>query len=221
MVMSWEIPPSVFVYTLSVEQTTMSWAAGLRRLIIPGPFQEVHFISGMPYDHARNQACMRFLESGAEWLFSIDSDVIAPRDAIPRLISRGKPVISGIYARRSPPVGIPVMIKDGRWVTEYPANALIEVDVVGAGLLLIHRSVIERLPPIDPEIGRAWFSWRVDRQHLLPPGEGMSEDFCFCKQVRDKLKIPIVVDTSVVAAHVGLCQAMPGYFGPIDSVAVQ
>lgn len=218
--MSWEIPPSVFVYTLSVEMTTMAWARGLRQLIIPGPLQDVHFISGMPFDHGRNTAMMRFLESGADYAFSLDSDVIPPRDAILRLISRGKPVISGVYARRSPPVGIPVMIRNGQWVTEYPAKSLIEVDVVGAGCLLIHRSVIEKLPPVDPELGRAWFSWRVDRAHLLPPGDGMSEDFVFCKQVREKLGIPIVVDTSVVTKHVGLAEALPGHFGPIDAVPI-
>lgn len=219
--MAWEIPPSVFVYTLSVEMTTMAWARGLRQLIIPGPLQDVHFISGMPYDHGRNTAMMRFLESGADYAFSLDSDVIPPRDAILRLISRGKPVISGVYARRSPPVGIPVMIRNGQWVTEYPPKSLIEVDVVGAGCLLVHRSVVEKLPPSDPKRGKHWFDWRVDMQSLTNDhSEAMSEDFMFCKAVRTKLGIPIVVDTSVITKHVGLAEALPGHFGPIDTVTV-
>lgn len=176
----------------------------------------------MPYDHARNAACQQALNCGADWLFFLDSDVIPPRDAVLRLMAHRQPIISGVYARRSPPVSLPVMIKDGRWVTDYQPGAIIEVDVVGAGCLLIHRSVLERFlsNPIGANRGKGWFDWRVDMAHLLPPGEAMSEDFCFCLHARRAFGYKILVDTSIVCRHVGHCQSLPGRFEALDCAPV-
>jgi hypothetical protein len=100
--MSWEIKAQnkVLVYTIHVDVTTMAWAYGFKNLIIPGQFIG---LSGMPYDHSRNAAVMQFLSGPWEWLFSLDSDVIPPRDAILRLLAHNQPFISGLYNRRSPP----------------------------------------------------------------------------------------------------------------------
>ncbi len=59
---SWEIKAAnrVLCAILSVEQVTMAWAQGFRRLIIPGP--EPLSISGLPFDHARNVACRAALD---------------------------------------------------------------------------------------------------------------------------------------------------------------
>ncbi len=204
---------SVVCGILHTEVTSMAWSLGLRRLqpwtmpVIP--------LSGRPFDEARNLLAMRALECGAEWLFFLDSDVVPPEDAVPRLIARGKPLISGIYARRSPPMSLPVMMRGGRWVEKYPANTLIEVDVVGAGCMLIHRSILEKLPPQRP--GKHWFDWRVDMQAVLPPGECLSEDYTFCYHVKRQLGIPTVVDTSVICRHIGLGESTPGNFGPVNT----
>ena len=176
---AWEIrqQQSVLCGILHVDTTTVAWAFGLRNLIMPGSFMPV---AGMPFDMARNVVCGKALELGAEWVFFLDSDVIPPRDAVLRLMSHRQPVVSGVYCRRSPPHGLPVMIKNGQWVTQFVSGSVIDVDVVGAGCLLIHRTVLGALPPLDERRGKRWFDWRVDMQHLLPPGEAMSEDFMFC-----------------------------------------
>lgn len=210
---SWEIQQqqSVLVNILHTDVTTVAWAFGLRNLQIPGGLMP---LAGMPYDHARNVACQVTLDRGAEWLFFLDSDVIPPHDAILRLMSRQQPIISGVYCRRSPPVAIPVMMRGGQWVTSYPANSIIEVDVVGAGCLLIHRSVLERIPPQRP--GKRWFDWRVDMKGLMPDGECMSEDFTFCLHCR-RNGYKILVDTSVQCKHVGLAESKYMSFGPLDA----
>jgi hypothetical protein len=41
----------------------------------------------------------------------------------------------------------------------------------------------------------------------------MSEDFVFCLQCR-KMGLPILVDTSVVARHIGYAESTPGRFVP-------
>lgn len=216
---AWELKKQnkVCCAIIHVETTTVAWALALRRLIIPGP--EPLVVTGLPFDHARNVCARHALDSGAEWLFFLDSDVAPPPDAVPRLLAWDRPVISGMYCRRSPPHAVPVMMRDDRWVTDIPApgkGPLVEVELVGAGCLLIHRRVLEQLPPHRP--GKPWFDWRSDigPPHCRP-GEAMSEDFTFCKAVREKLNIPVMVDTSVRCRHIGMAEADYGSFVPLNN----
>lgn len=214
---AWEIrnAHSVLVYTLHTDLVSIAWSYGFRNLVIPGDYMG---LAGMPYDHARNLACMRCLEGGYEWLFSLDSDVIPPRDAILRLLARNQPIISGLYCRRSPPHGVPVMIRDGTWYSDFKPGSVVEVDLVGAGCLLLHRSVLESLPPQRPEAGKHWFDWRIDCQAVLPPGECLSEDFTMCQHSKRR-GYKILVDTSVVCRHVGLAQSTFWKFEPCEATA--
>lgn len=215
---AWETPQaSVLGAVLHVDIVTYSWAIGIRNLILPnGQFIG---LSGMPYDMARNSACMRALECGASHIFFIDSDVIAPPDTVLRLLAHNAPVVSGMYCRRSPPAGVPVAIKDGKWLTDFKQGSTVEVDFVGAGCLLIRRDVLEQLPPSSA--GRHWFHWRVDMRgaNVFPDNACMSEDFVFCQNVREKLGHRILLDTSIVARHIGLAQATFGSFVPLDYAA--
>jgi hypothetical protein len=213
---SWEIrkQSSILIGILHTETTTVAWAFGLRNLIVPGAIVP---LSGMPFDHARNVAAMLALDHGAEWLGYLDSDVIPPRDAFVRLMDHNQPIVSGLYCRRSPPISVPVMIKNGGWLTQYPANRLIEVDYVGAGCLVVHRSVLEKMPPQRPEFGKHWFDWKVDMKGLLPHEECLSEDFSFCQWARRKLGVKVLVDTGIICRHVGSAQSLPGRFDALES----
>ncbi len=212
----WEIQPTVLVCTLHTDVTTMAWAYGLRNLIVPG---QVFGLAGMPFDMARNVACQQALQAGADYLFFLDSDVIPPKDTILRLMKHDLPIVSGIYCRRSPPHAVPVMIRNGQWVTEYPANSLIEVDYVGAGCLLIRRDVLEHFPPIDDKRGKRWFDWRVDMAGLLPQGEALSEDFSFCLAAK-RCGLKVIVDTGIQCRHVGFGQSTFGSFVPLDTTPI-
>ena len=217
---SWEIREQnrVLCAILHVDTTTIAWSFGLRNLIVPGPIIP---LAGMPFDHARNVACKMAIQNGLEWLYFLDSDVVPPRDAVLRLMAHGKPIVSGMYRRRSPPVAVPVMLRGGQWITQFPPNQLIEVDLVGAGCLLVHRTVLERLPPQRPEAGKHWFDWRVDCAGLLPPGECLSEDFTFCTWAKKKLGIPTLVDTSVRCRHIGFAEADgEGNWKPLEALPV-
>jgi hypothetical protein len=90
--------------------------------------------------------------------------------------------------------------------------------VVGAGLLVIHRSVLETLPPIDGRRGKKWFDWRLQMQGILPPGEAMSEDFTMCLHARrSEMGYKILVDTSVQARHIGYAESTFGRFKPCEA----
>lgn len=217
---SWEIlnieqnNPRVLVATLTRELVTTAWAMHFRQLIIPhGTFT---MLSGMPFGMARDTACQKLLELGWEYLFFLDDDVGCPPDTIQRLMRHKLPIVSGVYYRRMNPL-TPVMLKNSpsgpQWITEYPINTLLDVDFVGAGCLLIHREVIEKFP--HPSPNEKWFQWRCnhyDKPHL----ERVSEDFAFCKDVREKMGLKIFVDTSIQCKHIGLCESSIEGFKPLE-----
>jgi hypothetical protein len=220
--MSWEFKEKnkVFTAILSVETVSTHWALGLRRLDIPGP--EPITVAGMPFDHARNEAVKAFLQSPCSHLFFLDSDVVCPSDAVHRLLKWNRPIISGMYCRRSPPHAIPVMMRNHQWVTDIPGdprNPLVEVDLVGSGCLLLSRQLMEEYPKVaNPRPGKPWFDWRVDMKGFMPPHECLSEDFSFNYGVRTKMGIPIFVDTSIRCRHVGYAEADYGVFVPLGAL---
>ncbi len=211
---SWEIVANrkVLLAVIHTETTSIAWSAAFRRLILPGDFT---FVSGMPFDHSRNAAVQQLLASPFQWLFFLDSDVICPPDAILRLMSHNLPVVSGMYNRRSTPHAVPVMIKNGAWVTNYVPGSLVEVDWVGAGALLVHRSIFEKLPPQRP--GKPWFDWRVDMRGtgVVPDDTCLSEDFTFNQHVKRTLGISTYVDTGVECVHCGLFAVKHGDVRPL------
>jgi len=215
---AWEQPRhTVLTAILHVENTTVAWSFGLRNLIIPGglaPF------TGMPFDHARNAAVQAAIAHNCTHLFFLDSDVIPPKDAILRLLAHNKPIISGVYHRRSPPVGVPVMIKGGTWVTQYPPNAVMEVDLVGAGCLLLDVAMLKKMTPQRP--GYHWFDWRVNFKGLgiYPDHECLSEDFSFCVHAKRTMNIPTLVDTSIKCRHVGYSESEYASFNALNTTPV-
>jgi hypothetical protein len=212
----WEIKPTVFTAILYVDSVNFSWACGLRRLRLHGP--EPVGYSGMPYDMARNQAAMNCLDSGCDYLFFLDSDVVPPPDAVERLIARNVPVVSGVYARRSPPETLPVAMINGQWLSpRLPKNKLLDVHLVGAGCLLVKREVLKALPPLDAHRGKHWFDWRVDMRSTLPPGRALSEDYSFCVHCWEH-GIPVKLDTSVRCVHQGMADYIAGRQGPINTL---
>ena len=222
---SWEQKElrKVCCFTLSVETVSTAWAMGLRTLhphtmpVVP--------LSGMPFDMARNQAVFSALEQGFDYIFFLDSDVIPQPDAVLRLLAHNKPFISGVYHRRSPPESVPVCIKNGTWFCAPPGSGVHEVDMVGAGLLLIHRSVFEKIPLQRPEMGKPWFDWKVDAKtawrhdcpRALPEGECLSEDFSFCINMKRTLGIPVLVDFSIQSRHVGYGESTFMKFAPCNT----
>ena len=194
--------PSVLLAILTREIVTTKWAFGFRNFALPSA-SGVSFRCGAPYDVMRNSACDDALRAGFQWLMFLDDDVIAPPDTFARLAGHGADVISGLYYRRQEPI-CPVAMtigKDGQttWVRAWsPPDSTIEVDLVGAGCLLIHRRVLEAL-------GAPWFEWQIGkpRDAAQPKVGAMSEDFAFCMRAKSA-GFKIYLDTSIRCEHVGL-----------------
>jgi hypothetical protein len=203
---AWELP-RVLVAILTREIVTTKWASGFRNLHLPEK-SDVVFLSGMPFDHARNHAVQLALDHGFTHLFFLDDDVIPPPDAISRLTIQGAPITSGLYYRRAAPL-LPVALYETEQgpahIVEFPGD-LIWADLVGAGCLLIETDVLRKIPA-------PWFQWTIDR-HDLPESQRCSEDFYFCRRARE-YGFKIVVNSTVRCQHVGLSSSLDGSLSPL------
>ena len=209
---SWEFArPEVLVAILTRGVVPTKWAVSYRKLEIPGGREPI-FLTGMPFDHARNEACKSAVKGGFQWLFFLDDDVMPPPDTIARLIAHGKDVVSGLYFRRAEPIQ-PVMLRDGKpkptFILDYQPGQLVEADLVGAGCLLIHRRVLEALQ-------KNWFEWKLGRDDEIPEEERASEDFVFARKAK-RAGFGVYVDTSVQCLHAGYGRSdAKGQFIPLE-----
>lgn len=113
----------------------------------------------------RSQAFARkkFLESDADYMLSLESDIFAPEDAVQRLLSHGKDIVTGLYhigdkskGQRVPCITIYKYNEDlqasgtrllhpSEWA-EYQNRGLVDVLAGGFGLCLISRKIVEEIP---------------------------------------------------------------------------
>lgn len=208
---SWELPtaPHVLVAILTRETVATAWAKSFRELTLP-PLSTVSFLYGMPYDHARNNACEDALKHNFQWLFFLDDDVTLPPNALQVLLSSKLDIVSGLYYRRNIPIA-PVALMEAKpkptFINGFQANSVFEVDLVGAGCLLISRKALET-------VGSPWFEWLMDRADI-PEDQRCSEDFAFCRKAK-KAGLKVWLDTRVQCQHIGLGRsAIGGDYAPV------
>jgi GT2 family glycosyltransferase len=148
---------------------------------------------GIYIDENRNRLVQSFLKTEADWLLQLDSDLSFTPDILDTLLSNmelGSLVISGWYFLWRK--------RENRWVKEpsvFDFNGekfvnvksvpmgFCEVQGTGAGCLLVHRSIYEK-------IGEGWFS------EIKP----FKEDFSFCLRLMEA-GVPIIVDSRVKMTH--------------------
>ena len=144
---------------------------------------------GRPIEVVRTRLVARFLESTAEYMLTIDDDIVAPDDALDRLLATRAPVATA-------PCPIAV---DGRivanvkavgstdWVAA-PANEIFPVSHTGLGFTVIHRDVFAR-------IRTPWFQFGV-----ASGGRSIGEDVWFSNGVT-QAGLAIVCDGGVHCSH--------------------
>ncbi len=152
-----------------------------------------------PVDANRNSMVMDFLDDPEnEWLYMNDDDVVPPTDILD-MVKFGKPVVSGTVCIRKNVIPQPVLLRsvDGTYrqvnLAEYEedkqSNGLIEVDGVGTGCLLVHRSVLEGMEP-------PWFKFQYDEFGRLSLGE----DLYFSRKL-EEAGVPMFVSTEHLCRH--------------------
>jgi hypothetical protein len=100
-------------------------------------------------DVNRSKISKDFMSGDAEWLFQIDDDTTPPQDALVRLLKAQRDFIAGVYFNPRPPFNPIAYIRedDGFYtaVYGYPQGTLIQIDSVGMGCTLIHKSVFQKI----------------------------------------------------------------------------
>lgn len=160
---------------------------------------KISFSYMQPVDANRNKMVKEFLEDpDAEWLYMNDSDVVPPEDVL-KMAEHGKKVVSATVCIKKKRVPQPVILKDeggsyrqtsvGEYQDEIRGDGLLEVDGVGTGCLMVHRSVLEEMEP-------PWFRFEYNAWGGLELGE----DFYFSRRVKQNGH-SIYVDTDKVCKH--------------------
>jgi hypothetical protein len=151
---------------------------------------------GRPIELVRTRLISRFLESGAEYVVTIDDDIIAPDDAADRLLALGAPV-----ATAPCPIAIDGRIvwnvKTGErdeWLAN-PSSEVFPVHHTGLGFVVIHRDVFAKIRTPWFQFGAAsggrvigedtWFSNGVTQAGL----QIMCEGSVRCSHFKDGLDL--------------------------------
>lgn len=174
------------------------------------PFSLDTMVNESLIPRGRNNLVAKFLANKqATHLMFIDADIRFEPESVLRLILHNVGVACGLY----PMKGIPI-----KYVLNIVPNArrngsLFEVSTSGTGFMLIKREVIEELCAKMPELkykdslnlGKqyephmyALFDTMIDEN-----GHYLSEDWTFCKRVREVLRKPIWIDTEIQLDHQG------------------
>ncbi len=157
-------------------------------------------VKTFPVDFARNWAVKRFLNanlySSIEWFGWLDIDMTFPKDMFNIMLDEcertGEKVMSGVYFKRNfknevvgwkygPKHQIIEPVLDG---------SVQEVEVIGMGCCVIHRSVLEK-------IGYPWFKYGAmneDVQFLS------TEDVYFCERCAE-IGQKIMIHTGITCGH--------------------
>jgi GT2 family glycosyltransferase len=190
--------PKKILVAIPTGQTLFSeFALALRLLRIPPDYQVAFAMAKKANaDIARNSAA-EITTDEVDYIFYLDDDILVPDNALEKLLSHGKDIVSGLYFRNNYPF-LPMLYKkqSDRYeaVIDYEKNKLIEVDACGTGCTLIKAEVFKKL----------------DKPYFKnnEADGGFSEDLYFCKKAKEA-GFTIHCDTSINCAHMSS--------GPIDN----
>lgn len=167
----------------------------------------------------RNEVARKFLdEKQSEWLLFIDADMGWDIDALERLVASAhptdRPIVGGLCFGFGPitdrmdhanavikkpfPTVFNLVKSDddygfrANW--NYVSGRMTECDATGAALLLIHRTVLERM---RDKFGETWF----DRIRHPDAKKLWGEDTSFCYRAKAGLGVPVFVHTGIRSSH--------------------
>ena len=194
--------PGIRLGILSDEKLDFQFVVSLMRLADARGITKALFANGDVgrLDQGRNVVAKAFLETDAEWLLWIDTDMVFEPQHLDQLLAHKQPIVSGLYYRASdPPTPCMMRYKDkqARVVKDWPKKKLIAVDTAGFGFMLTHRDVLEKIASKRFSPTHPWF----DNAQAGPGGQSLADDSSFC--VRAALcGYQVLVDTSVRIGHI-------------------
>ncbi len=165
--------------------------------------------SGPALTMTRNQQAEAFLETGLDWMWMLDTDMVFTPGALPKLLKaadpRRRPLVGGLcFARTGPSSMTPTMYRmarDGfgryrfRSFDTWEKDTLVRVDATGCACLLVHRSVFGKIAAMrEPAEAHMWFA------EIVMGDVQFGEDMAFALRAA-QAHIPIYVHTGVQVGH--------------------
>lgn len=133
-----------------------------------------------------------------DYLFSVDSDIVLPKDTLTKMLKHNVDMVSGVYKQRFDDREIIEIHRKNEHggVSHIPFSAiqppgLHEIDSCGFGCVLVKSEVIRK-------IGYPQFKYHSALDHRYT----ISEDVFFCKRAKE-VGAKIYVDSSIVCDHKG------------------
>lgn len=178
-----------------VETETMK---SIYDLVVPEGYKtELQFFYGYQIDQIRN--LIAEWAKSYDYLFSVDSDIVLPKDVLVKMLSADKDIISGLYIQRKPGQHILELYKsfpDRLGVTninieELRGLGIVEIAGCGFGCCLIKGDVFRSL-----SYPHFYYKSALDHKDTI------SEDIFFCVKARDN-GFKVWCDPSIVCEHIG------------------
>lgn len=133
-----------------------------------------------------------------DYLFSVDSDIILPKDCLSKLINADKDIITGLYIQRKPNQHVVEVYMDTPegGTTNIPYEYLkdtgiVEVAGCGFGCVLVKSNVLRTM-----EYPHFYYKSALDHKNTV------SEDTYFCAKAR-RMGYTVWADTSILCGHRG------------------
>jgi hypothetical protein len=150
----------------------------------------------MGFDSARNTSAKEAIDSGADGVVWVDSDMIIPTDGISRLLCYDKDFVSGVYFQRGMPHWPLVYMYDPevdsfRHTLKWPQGMCFPADAVGFGFCYTSTKMLKHMRE-HPEVKeKGWFG-------LLGK---FSEDLSMCRRA-GQMGYKVHVDTAILCGHI-------------------
>lgn len=133
-----------------------------------------------------------------DYLFSVDSDIVLPKDCLVKMLNHNVDMVSGVYIQRKEHDEILEIYRKNNFggVSNVPfihlqPQGLHEIDGCGFGCVLVKSEVIRK-------IGYPQFKYHSALDHK----DTISEDVDFCEKARN-VGARIFVDSTIVCNHIG------------------
>ena len=152
---------------------------------------------------SRNKLVRYFLSRDAEWLLTVDTDMVwEPEDWV-RLrdsaLNHPAQFVSGTYfVANDPPQPCATVFLDNKFYTldlTEETQEMYQVAAVGAGFSLIHRDVFMKSADVGND--HEWY----EHGRRAPNGQTLPEDYAFCSRVAEA-GIPVYLNTKVRVGHI-------------------
>lgn len=160
---------------------------------------------------ARNQAVKEFIDSDADRMVFLDSDVAWEVGGLLRIASHKVDFCGGAYRYKDTTEGYPVgWIKDRDELWADKDTGLIEVAMLPGGFLSLSRDVFLKLSKAHPNRVYEFHGHPFHAFFHCPPGDG--EDGAFCRDWREAGG-EIWLDPELTLTHVDGAQKYTGRIG--------